>query len=402
MKKVVVVGGGAAGFFFSLNLKEFSPETEVIIFEKSPKLLSKVKISGGGRCNVTNGSFDPVELVKAYPRGRKELIGPFNKFNPKDIIEWFAVRSIELKTEDDGRVFPISNSSQTIIDCFMSETEKHNVKIYTNKSVVDFVKSGDGWNVLFSDKSSLLCDVILFAPGSSNSLWNLFEQKGHTIIPPVPSLFSFNCNDKLIKNLQGVSVDNCLVEINGTNFSSSGTILVTHWGLSGPAILSLSSFAARTLNQLNYNFSVSINWLNKSEEETFKVLKKFKTDLMTKSVTNSSPLKLPKRLWEKFLDRLNLSSKKWNDISNNELLSLAKILTGNILTINGKSTNKDEFVTAGGIALKEINFKTMESKLLPNIYFSGEFIDIDAITGGFNFQAAWTTAFIAAKSVSDI
>lgn len=401
-KRVAIIGGGAAGFFAAINAASKAPDMEISIFEKSNQLLGKVKVSGGGRCNVTNACFEPKELIKYYPRGAKELLGPFHVFQPGDIFDWFEQRGIALKTEDDNRVFPLSDSSQTIIDCFLGEAEQKKIRIHTGKGLTGLKRADYKWKLEFSDKAEDLFDAVIIAGGSSNALWNLLSEAGHTIVPPVPSLFTFNINDPVIKDLPGVSAPGCDVKIEGTKFSASGPVLITHWGLSGPGILRLSAWAARELASVNYDFIVRINWDNRFTKETLmELLRDWKAEHHKTTVKTFSAIKVPHRLWCSLLvQHGKLQDTRWADVSNKQLESLAESLTSCFLRVQGKSTFKDEFVTAGGINLKEVDFKTMQSKILPGIYFAGEILDIDAITGGFNFQAAWTTGYIAANSIS--
>lgn len=401
-KRIAVIGGGAAGFFAAINAAANAPDWEVCIYEKSNQLLGKVKVSGGGRCNVTNACFEPKELIKHYPRGAKELLGPFHAFQPGDIFDWFEQRGIPLKTEEDNRVFPESNSSQTIIDCFLQEAEKRKVRILTSKGLVNLTPQNNHWLLEFSDKTTEVFDFVLIAAGSSNALWKLLSDAGHTIVEPVPSLFTFNITDPIIKDLPGVSAPNCTVKIEGTKFSASGPVLITHWGLSGPGILRLSAWAARELASVKYDFIIRINWDNRFTKDTLlELLRDWKIEHSKSTVKAFSAIKIPHRLWCSLLiTHGKLQDTRWADVSNKQLEALAETLTSSFLRVQGKSTFKDEFVTAGGVSLKEIDFKTMQSKILPGIYFAGEVLDIDAITGGFNFQAAWTTAYIAASSIT--
>ena len=401
-QRLIVIGGGAAGFFGAINYAEKNPADEVIILEKSNKLLSKVKISGGGRCNVTNSISNPIELSKFYPRGEKELIGPFNKFTTTDTIKWFDERGIKLKIEEDGRVFPVTDDSQTIIDCFLNEAKKLNINIFTKKNVESLNQSENNrWEVSCSDNSEFESDKILVTTGNSESFWNMISSLGHEIIKPVPSLFTFNIHDERLKELAGVSVQNVEIKITNTNYKSSGPLLITHWGLSGPAILKLSAFAARELNSMNYSFEIEINF---TPQHTFNQiadeLKKVKVSSSKKIISSHNLFNIPLRFWEKITTASGISSElKWNDISNLLLRNLAKELTQAKFYVTGKSTFKEEFVTCGGVSLKEVDFKTMQSKILPNIYFAGEVLNIDALTGGFNFQSAWTTSWIAANTL---
>ena len=377
-------------------------EDEVIILEKSNKLLSKVKISGGGRCNVTNSISNPIELSKFYPRGEKELIGPFNRFTTTNTIKWFEDRGVKLITEEDGRVFPITDSSQTIIDCFLNEAKKLNVKIITKKNVEEIISSSNKkWILKCSDKSEYEADELLITTGNSETFWDILKKLGHEIINPVPSLFTFNIKDERLKDIPGISIQNVEIKIVNTNYKSSGPLLITHWGLSGPAILKLSAFAARELFSMNYNFEIEINFIpNINSKNILSMLQKIKGLNSKKIISSNNHFNIPLRLWEKLTTATGINSTlKWNDVSNLLLSNLAKELTQAKFIVEGKSTFKEEFVTCGGVSLKEVDFKTMQSKLLPGIYFAGEVLNIDALTGGFNFQSAWTTSWIAANSM---
>ncbi len=401
-KTIIIIGGGAAGFFGAINYAEKNPGDEVIILERSNKLLSKVKISGGGRCNVTNSISNPIELSKFYPRGEKELIGPFNKFTTTDTIKWFIEKGVKLKTEEDGRVFPITDNSQTIIDCFLDEAKKYNIKILTKKNVEMITQSTTkNWKVVCSDKTEYEADNLLITTGNSEQIWNTLKQLGHEIIKPVPSLFTFNIKDERLKDIPGISVKNVEIKITDTKYKSSGPMLITHWGLSGPSILKLSAFAARELNTMNYNFKIEINFIPKvNTNKVLDELKKIKQDSSKKIISTNPLFNIPLRLWERLILASGINSNlKWNDISKTLLLNLANELTQARFNVTGKSTFKEEFVTSGGVSLKEVDFKTMQSKILPGIYFAGEVLNIDALTGGFNFQAAWTTSWIAANSM---
>lgn len=401
-RRVAVIGGGAAGFFAAINAAIKSPKAEVFIFEKSNQVLGKVKVSGGGRCNVTHACFEPRELIKFYPRGSRELLGPFHTFQPGDIFDWFEQRGIALKTEEDNRVFPVSDDSQTIIDCFLHEAEKNKVRIQTGKGLVKMIPQAEVWELFFSDGTSSSFDAVIITAGSSKMIWDMLQTLGHQIVEPVPSLFTFNISDPLISDLQGVVAPNCTVKIEGTKHSASGPVLITHWGLSGPGILRLSAWAARELASVKYDFIIRINWDNRfTKDSLLELLKDWRTEHSKSQVKAYSAIKVPHRLWLSLIAPMGkLGDMRWAEVNNKQLESLADNLTSGFLRVQGKSTFKDEFVTAGGISLKEVDFKTMQSKLLPNLYFAGEVLDIDAITGGFNFQAAWTTAYIAAMSVS--
>jgi predicted Rossmann fold flavoprotein len=400
-KKLVVIGGGAAGFFGAITAAENNPELDVIILEQGAEVLGKVKISGGGRCNVTHACFDVKELVKFYPRGSKELIGPFSRFNCSHTIQWFENRGVELKTEEDGRMFPVTNHSQTIIDCLIDTATELDIKIIRRAKVMQ-IESGDEFRVRFND-GRLHADYLLIAPGSNPTIWNQLKNIGHTITAPVPSLFTFNIKSEIIKCLEGISVDGCEVSIEGSKTKSQGPVLITHWGLSGPAILKLSAFAAVEFAGMDYKFRIIINWIQQSTKEAIETLMDIKSAQAKKNAGNYAPFELPNRFWKSILSFLKIDeTKKYADISKEEINKIAGALTACTFEVNGKSTNKDEFVTAGGVDLKEVDFKTMESKIMPGLYLAGEVLNIDGVTGGFNFQSAWTTGFIAGSSIGDV
>ena len=396
---IIIVGGGAAGFFTAINIVEKNPNLKVAILERGKEVLSKVKISGGRRCNVTHACFAPNDLVKFYPRGEKELRGPFHQFCSGDTIEWFENHGVELKIEEDGRMFPVTNSSQTIVDCFINATKKLGIDILTGQSVQSIFKAKDYWKIETTTEN-YSCQNLILTTGSNPKIWEMLANIGHTIIPPVPSLFTFNIGDKRIKDLMGVSAL-ASVKVKNSKLEASGPLLITHWGMSGPGILRLSAWGARELADKNYQFAIQVNWLNEiTYEEAEEKLKDLKHEHSKKVVSKKSPFEFPNRLWEKLVLAASISEDvKWADLNKKQLLNLAQQLTQGEYQVNGKSTFKEEFVTAGGIDLKEINFKTMESKLHPNLYFAGEIVNIDAITGGFNFQNAWTSGFIVAEAI---
>jgi predicted Rossmann fold flavoprotein len=398
---IIIVGGGAAGFFTAINIAEKNPKLKIAILERGKDVLTKVRISGGGRCNVTHACFIPNELVKFYPRGEKELRGPFHQFASGDTIEWFEKHGVELKIEDDGRMFPVSDSSQTIIDCFLKAAQKLGIPVLTGQSVQSVFKSGKVWKI-DTQHDNYSCEKLVMATGSNPKIWDMIQDFGHTIVPPVPSLFTFNIKDPRIKNLPGVSAL-ATVKVKDTKLTASGPLLITHWGMSGPGILKLSAWGARILADKNYQFKISVNWLNDWDlEETLSHLKELKLEHSKKAVSKKSPFEFPNRLWESLALASGITEEtKWADLTKNQLQNLASQLVNAEFTVNGKSTFKEEFVTAGGINLKEVNFKTMESKLHENLYFAGEIVNIDAITGGFNFQNAWTCGFILAQSISE-
>ena len=398
-KDIIIIGGGAAGFFAAINIAEKHPELSVAILERGKEGLQKVKISGGGRCNVTHAEFIPSELVLNYPRGEKELLGPFHSFMTGDTIAWFEERGVELKIEEDGRMFPLSNSSQTIIDCFLDEANKHNVEVLYNHSVKTIKALENGFNIETS-QGNFESNKLMVATGSNPKVWKLLEDLGHTIINPVPSLFTFDIKDKRIKDIPGVVAKHVDISVVGTDLESQGPLLITHVGMSAPAILKLSAFGAVELAKLNYNFEIKINFIQQEFESCLDELKNFKQEFARKTVINLTQFDLPKRLWKQLVLASNIEeAKRWADLNKLELEALASQLTSAIFQVTGKSTFKEEFVTAGGVDLKEVNFKTFESKRIPNLYFAGEVINVDAVTGGFNFQNAWTSAYIASVSM---
>lgn len=397
--EILIIGGGAAGFFTAINIAEKNPKLKIAILERGKTVLEKVRISGGGRCNVTHAEFIPKELAKNYPRGEKELLGPFHQFCSGDTIEWFANRGVELKIEDDGRMFPISDSSQTIIDCFLSEVKRLKIDVLTSQSVQSIYQGSDYWKVE-TNHETFSCQKLIMTTGSNPKIWEMLENLGHKIVSPVPSLFTFNIKDKRIKDLMGISAF-AKVKVKGSKLEASGPLLITHWGMSGPGILRLSAWGANFLAEKKYQFTIQVNWLHETSfEDALEHLKELKQEHSKKIVSKKSPFDFPNRLWESITIASGIPlDAKWADIPKKQLTDLANQLTNAEFQVNGKSTFKDEFVTAGGIDLKEINFKTMESKLFPNLYFAGEIVNIDAITGGFNFQNAWTSGFVLANSL---
>ncbi len=400
---VAVIGGGAAGFFSAIHVKENFPEARVVIFEKSKKVLSKVKISGGGRCNVTNGCTSISELSKAYPRGEKKLKKAFRTFNTRHTMEWFEKKNVPLVIQEDQCVFPVSQNSQSIIDCFLKETQKSNIKIKTGMGVKSImpIKNKIQIEFLKAEHPTEIFDKIIVATGGQPKRRGLewLEQLGHEIEDPVPSLFTFNMPEENITELMGIVVENAAASIQGTKLNADGPLLITHWGMSGPAILKLSAFGARILNNMNYSFHIQVNWLNiKNHDLVMDELQKIIQAHGKKILANYRPYLLPERLWHYLLNKIGLPlDKKWEEIGKKGMNKIINILTHDIYAVKGKTTFKEEFVTCGGIHLSSIDFNTMQSKVCKNIYFAGEILDIDGITGGYNFQAAWTTAFIAAK-----
>jgi predicted Rossmann fold flavoprotein len=397
---VIIVGGGAAGFFTAIQIAEHNPNKNILILERGKEVLTKVKISGGGRCNVTHAEFIPQELVKNYPRGERELLGPFHQFMTGDTIEWFEKQGVELKIEEDGRMFPVTDSSQTIIDCFLQRTQDLNIKINTLEPVKDFVKEDELWKITCKS-SHYQAQQLVIATGSNPKIWNQLQHLNHQIISPVPSLFTFNTKDSRVEGLAGIS-SFASIKVVGEKLESEGPLLITHWGFSGPGILKLSAWGAQRLFEKNYQFQLEINWLGyASAEATLEQLLKLKKQNPKQQMATYAQFELPKRLWQKLVEASIPENRIWAEVSHKELQALVKELTQGVYHIQGKSTFKEEFVTAGGVELKEINFKTMESKLHENLFFAGEVTNIDAITGGFNFQNAWTSSFIAAREISN-
>ena len=399
--KIAIIGGGAAGFFSAITVKENFPNAEVILFEKSRKTLSKVKISGGGRCNITNACPDISELAKAYPRGNRFLKRAFYTFNNQDAMQWFESKGISLVIQKDNCVFPKSQKSQSIIDLFINETTRLGIEIKLEMKVSKLVSKDEKLTINFENKQSQSFDKIIVATGGSPKKVGLkwLEDLNHTIQSPVPSLFTFNMPNEAVSKLMGVVVENTLVSIQGSKIEAKGALLITHWGMSGPAIIKLSSYAARLLNEKDYQFNVQVNWVNDKnntniQQHLFKIVQQHPHKMLSKI----KPFALPERLWHFLLEKTDLSiHKKWNELGKKGINKLVSILTNDIYKVKGKTTFKEEFVTCGGIDLNNINVSTMQSKSIKNLYFAGEVLDIDGITGGYNFQAAWTTGYIAGK-----
>ena len=406
MKQVYIIGGGAAGFFCAINLAKKNPSYKITILEKTTKLLSKVLVSGGGRCNVTNQCFEISDLIKNYPRGSKELRSVFSKFAPQDTIEWFAKRNVKLHAEADNRMFPTTNNSQTIIDCFIDESKKHGVTIQTKAEVKETKKQNDKivLSVIVNDtnEQDLIADAVVITSGGFNQekAYGFLQATGHTIVKPLPSLFTFNIPNDAVTQLMGLSVPNAKVKVAGTNYLFEGPLLITHWGFSGPAVLKLSAYAAEYFHQKSYEATIHINWLNKEYEEIKQAVEQLQKQQHKALPKNTNVFVLPKRLWEHLLIKADLNNDKpWSEITKKSINKLVEVLFADSYTMRGKTTFKEEFVTCGGIELKEIDFKTMQSKKMSELYFAGEVINIDGITGGFNFQAAWSTAWVAANSI---
>jgi len=405
-KKLVVIGGGAAGFFCAVNAARMNSALQVIILEKTNKLLSKVKVSGGGRCNVTHACFEIHELVKRYPRGQNFLKKAFHWFNTNDTVEWFKERSVSLKTEADGRMFPHTDNSQTIIDCLLREANKYHVEIQMNAAVEHIEKSGTGWNIKLNSNRQLQTDFLCIASGGypKSSQFDWLLQSGHTIESPVPSLFTFNMPGNTVTQLMGVSVDRATVKIAGTKLTETAPLLITHWGMSGPAVLKLSAWGARELAEKNYHFTAIINWLpayneNSLREEWQTLRQKYASQKMS----FKNPFGLPNRLWLYLLEQSTIKEEiRWSDVPAALQNKLIKNLVSQEFKVSGKTTFKEEFVTCGGVKLSEIDANTMQSKIHEGLFFAGEIMDIDGITGGFNFQHAWTSGWIAAKTISGL
>ncbi len=395
---IAIIGGGAAGFFAAISCKTHHSQYNVTIYEKSDKLLSKVKISGGGRCNVTHACFSNAQLVKFYPRGEKQLKKVFDVFSTKDTLTWFESRGVELKIEEDNRMFPLTDNSQTIIDCLLDEIQKHDIAIKKNHAVIAIEKREDGFNLVFANET-VHANKIIIASGGSPKLsgFTWLEKLGHVIESPVPSLFTFNMPQESITELMGVSVGKAIVKVQGNKLKQDGALLITHWGMSGPAILKLSAWGARVLSNLNYHFKIQVNWIGiENEEEVRKQLSHQIDSFKKRKLSNYIPFQIPSRLWLFLLQKIDINPEiTWEELGKNN--KLINVLLNDVYQVEGKTTFKEEFVTCGGVSLNNISMETMQSKVCKDIYFAGEVLDIDGVTGGFNFQAAWSTGFIAGK-----
>ncbi len=407
---IIIIGGGAAGFFAGIICAENNPQTNVIIVEASSKVLGKVRISGGGRCNVTHNCFDPKELVTYYPRGSRELRGAFTRFQPQDIINWFEKKGVALKTELDGRVFPVTDNSETIVNCLIKAAEKAKIKIKIKSEVIALKSENNKFKAVFKNGETLTGDRVLIATGSSRKGYQLAQSLGHEIITPLPSLFTFNIKDSRFQGLEGIALEPVGLKLLGKSkkqiIQQSGSLLITHWGISGFGVLRLSAFGAKVLAENNYQMSLVINWLFPDNPEQIKdKLLEIKNNhsQSRQQISSFCPLPLPKRLWQRLLKFVEIEpQKKWSEVSKNELIKLAKELAQGEYQILGKGVFKDEFVTCGGVKLKEVNFSTMESKICPHLYLAGEVLDIDGVTGGFNFQSAWTTGWLAGSAMGKL
>jgi predicted Rossmann fold flavoprotein len=404
-QRVVIVGGGAAGFFAAIACAETAHDAEVTIIERGPQFLTKVRISGGGRCNVTHHCFEPRELTKRYPRGERALIAPFHSFQAHDTVEWFEARGVKLKTESDGRMFPVTDSSQTIIDCLVHEASRLGVKMFTNRAVERVVKQAAGFEIHLSNGETIVCDRLLLATGGCRTpaLGAIAVSLGHTLETPVPSLFTFHIEVPWLRDLAGVSLENVEATVPGAGLRENGALLVTHWGLSGPAILRLSAWGARALHESNYCFPLLINWLPQfGVDELARELNQRRKSQPAKLVVNAPLPPLTARLWEQLVVSSGIAREtRWSELSAAQQHRLIQQLVRCEFQVTGKSLNKDEFVTCGGVRLREVDFKTMQSRVCPGLFFAGEVLDIDGITGGFNFQAAWTTGWIAGHAMAD-
>ncbi|MEK6782822.1 MAG: NAD(P)/FAD-dependent oxidoreductase [Bacteroidota bacterium] len=401
---LIVIGAGAAGFFGAIQAVEKKPGLSVLILEKTSKLLSKVKVSGGGRCNVTHHCFEPTQLAKHYPRGRKEIKSLFRKFQVKDTVAWFESKNVKLKIEDDGRMFPITDDSQTIVDCFLNEAERNHIRIKLNSEVVRINHGKKGFEVDVGKAEHYYATKILIAAGGYNNLhsYEWIAKTLHLIIPPIPSLFTFNDSEKKFTDLLGIAVAHAEVKIAGTKFCEQGPVLITHWGLSGPAIIKLSAWAADYLHAVHYTFTVLLNWTGNTSEDELKLLFfEMKNKHSKQKVITNPMFNIPQRLWQRLCERSEIPEMKiWAELPQKNINKLMEYLIRCPFHIKGKTTFKEEFVTCGGVDLKSIDLETMESKMMKGLYFAGEVLNIDGETGGFNFQSAWTTAYVAATSIA--
>lgn len=404
-RQVIVIGGGAAGFFGAIACAESAPEARVTLLEAAAAPLSKVRISGGGRCNVTHHCFDPAELVQHYPRGGKALRGAFTRFQPQDTIAWYKRRGVRLKTEADGRMFPTTDDSSTIVDCLMAETRRVGVTLRTKTAVTKVERTEAGFEVSLRSQEVLRCDRLLMATGSSAPGHRIAKSLGHTIESPVPSLFTFNIRDKALHGLAGLSVDPVAMKLTVADakpLPQTGPLLITHWGLSGPAVLKLSAWGARILHTKRYRGKLQVNWLpSLSFEQVREALLEAKEAFPKRAIANYCPLDLPKRLWRYWIEQAELADTlTWANLPKKALNRLVELVNRSTFLVEGKSAFKDEFVTCGGVKLSEVDFKTMASRRCPGLFFAGEILDIDGVTGGFNFQSAWTTGWLAGQAMA--
>lgn len=401
-KKLVVIGGGAAGFFCAVNAARLHPEWKVTLLEKSNRVLSKVKVSGGGRCNVTHAAESISSMAKGYPRGESFLKKAFHHFGPEDTVQWFESRGVNLKTESDGRMFPVTNSSQSIIDCLLNEAAKYQVEVKMLCAVEQLRRDKNQWIIQLNNQQVIVADAVCIATGGhpKASSYDWLKNLGHTIIPPIPSLFTFNMVGHPLNELMGIAHD-ASVKLKGTKLQQQGPVLITHWGLSGPAILKLSAFAARILHEMDYHFTVIVNWLPEYNQQTLsEQMQDYRTSLASRKIYGKNPFQLPARLWELALQQCGINEMlRWADVPAKAMHKMVNWLTALELTMKGKTTFKEEFVTAGGVPLAEVDMQTMQSKQQPGLYFAGEVLDVDGITGGYNFQNAWTTGWLVANAL---
>jgi len=404
-RTIAVVGGGAAGFFAAIACARKAPGARVMIFEAAAHPLAKVRISGGGRCNVTHACFDPRELASHYPRGSRELLGPFHRWQPRDTVDWFAAEGVELKTEADGRMFPVTDRSATVVDGLLEAARRAGVELRTRCGVNSVTRAGPHFELSLAGGESCSCERILIASGggSSSAGFRIAASLGHTIEPLVPSLFTLHIDDPRLKGLAGVSVGDVEVSVAGSRASQTGPLLITHWGLSGPAILKLSAWSAREMAAANHRFKLRVNFVgDRPPAKVSAELERMRTDHPKRQLGSGGPLPMPIRLWERLIAAAGAEpARKWSGISNDALGRLADQITAAEFDVSGKSMNKEEFVTCGGVRLSEVDFRTMESRLCPGLFFAGEVLDIDAVTGGFNFQAAWTTGWLAGNALAE-
>lgn len=395
--KVIVIGGGAAGFFTAINIAEKHSDYEVVIVEKTSKLLQKVRVSGGGRCNVTNARSVPSELVKFYPRGQKKLHSVFKDFSTSDMVEWLSAHGVRTKAEADQRMFPVTDNSQTIIDCFLQSAQRLGIKIIQHTNVNQLTPVGSQWKITTSNQE-LMADKVIVATGASPAMWEVLQQTGLEITSIVPSLFTFNISDARLEELQGVSFETCSVKVASTKLVEQGPLLITHWGLSGPAILKLSAWGAYELHETNYRFYLLVNFIDQEPEKARQDLFDYKAKHQKRKVVNYPLFDLPRRFWERMTHYCDISeTTPFSDLSKKQINKLIEELCQGRYEVNGKSTFKEEFVTAGGVALKEIDLNSFEAKRFPGLYLAGEVLDIDALTGGFNFQACWSAGWVISE-----
>jgi predicted Rossmann fold flavoprotein len=404
--RVVVIGGGAAGFFAAITCAQTHPHSQVTLLEASQHPLSKVRISGGGRCNVTHACFEPALLVQHYPRGGKALRGAYSRFQPRDTVQWFAQRGVALKTEADGRMFPVTDNSETIVECLLDQAQSAGVRLRPRAAVTALEQSATGFEVRLKSGERLQADRLLIATGSSPLGYALARHLGHTVIPPVPSLFTFTLKDSRLQDLAGISVNpvRLRLQVDTSKLEQTGPVLITHWGLSGPAVLKLSAWGARLLHEAKYQASLTVNWLpNRNAEILRQELLAVKAQLPQRAIVTSCPVMLPRRLWQHLVQHVGIpETLRWTELSNKRLNQLIQELVQGQYRILGKGAFKEEFVTCGGVNLKEVDFRTMASRLCPGLYFAGEVLDIDGVTGGFNFQSAWTTGWLAGQAMGRV